>query len=192
VGGKSGEAVIRIASDTERASIFLFYRKMKEAVSSGGFAHNVGHLLKITKMKCSICGRTDAMLLTSITEQTRQSDVTCLICQVRDALRDGGNLSVFDEKIEKLEEMSGRLERLINLAPKIPDVPGGLQQFAFTPLSTYKTVQAILAELKGLRMEALTAEDSETRLKHALEKSLEAEDYERSAEIRDKLRKKGT
>lgn len=143
-------------------------------------------------MKCSICGRTDTMLMTGINELTQQSDLACLICQMRDALRDGDNLNVIDENIEKLEEMSGRLERLINLAPEMPNVPGGLQQFAFTPLSTYKTVQAILAELKGLRMEALTAEDSETRLKNELEKSLEAEDYERSAEIRDKLKKKST
>jgi hypothetical protein len=74
----------------------------------------------------------------------------------------------------------------------MPDVPESLQQFAFTPLSTYKTVQVILAELKSLRMEALTAEDSETRLKYELKKSLEAEDYNRSAEIRDKLKKKGS
>lgn len=142
-------------------------------------------------MKCSVCGRTDVMLLTGINEQTRQSDVTCLICQMRNALRDGSNLCVLDKQIEELEEMSGRLERLINLAPKMPDVPESLQQFAFTPLSTYKTVQAILAELRSLRMEALTDEDSETRLKYELKKSLEAEDYNRSAEIRDKLKKMG-
>lgn len=142
-------------------------------------------------MKCSVCGRTDVLLMTSINEQTRQSDLACLICQMRELLRDGGDLSMFDKKIEELEEMSRRLERLINLTPEMPNVPGSLQQFAFTPLSSYKTVQAILVELKSLRMEALTVDDSETRLKHELKKSLEAEDYERSAELRDILRKKG-
>lgn len=142
-------------------------------------------------MNCSVCGRTDVMLLASINVQTRQSDLTCLICQMRASLREGDDLSVFDKKIEELEELSSRLERLINLAPEMPEAPGSLQQFAFTPLSSYKTVQAMLAELKSLRMEALTAEDSETRLKHALKKSLEAEDYERSAALRDKLKKKG-
>lgn len=83
-------------------------------------------------MKCSVCGRTDVMLLTGINEQTQQSDVTCLICQMRNALRDGSNLGVLDKQIKELEEMSERLERLINLAPKMPDVPESLQQFAFT------------------------------------------------------------
>lgn len=132
------------------------------------------------------------MLLMSMNAQTQQSGVTCLICRMRDALRNGSSLRELDEKIEELEEMSERLERLINLAPKMPDVPAALQQLAFTPLSTYKTIQAMLAELKGLRMEAITAEDSKTRLERELKKSLEAEDYERSAEIRDKLKKKGT
>ncbi len=142
-------------------------------------------------MKCSVCGRTDVMLLTSINVQSMQSDRTCLVCQMRKSMHDGDDLSVFDKMIEELEEMSERLERLINLAPKMPEPPEGLQQFAFTPLSTYNTVQAILAELKSLRMETLTADDSETRLEYELKKSLEAEDYEQSAEIRDKLRKKG-
>ena len=51
-------------------------------------------------MKCSTCGRTDTMLMTGINELTQQSDLACLICQMRDALRDGDNLNVIDENIE--------------------------------------------------------------------------------------------
>lgn len=59
-----------------------------------------------------------------------------------------------------------------------------------TPLSSYKSIQAVLADLRAQRMVALTDMDSEVRLEYELKKSLAAEDYAQSAEIRDKLNKK--
>jgi len=130
------------------------------------------------------------MLLTTMHEQTQQTNLTCMICQMRESLPAREDLSTFDKKIEELEAMSLQFEGLIRLMPEMPKLPDGIEQFAFTPLSAYKTIQHMLAEMKCLRMEALITDDSKVRLDYELKKSLETEDYEQSAEIRDRLMKK--
>jgi hypothetical protein len=130
------------------------------------------------------------MLLTTMHEQTQQTNLTCMICQLRESMRSGEDLSTFDKKIAELEEMSRQFEGLIRLMPEIPKLPEDIEHFAFTPLSAYKTIQHMLAEMKCLRMETLIDYDSKVRLDYELKKSLEAEDYRQSAEIRNRLKKK--
>jgi hypothetical protein len=93
-----------------------------------------------------------------------------------------------------LEKRSNELKEMIENNPDycgeteemLEDLPEALQQFAFTPVKSYKMIQVLLALTKGEYMDSILKEDSEVRLKKALKNSIEAE----SAKIRDKLKEK--
>jgi hypothetical protein len=95
-----------------------------------------------------------------------------------------------DEEIAEYEKLAKKYEEMIKDRPEMPKLPAALAQYAMTPMSNYKSIQAILGDLRAQRMAAMTDMNSEVRLEYELKKSLAAEDYEQSAVIRDKLNKK--
>jgi protein-arginine kinase activator protein McsA len=144
--------------------------------------------------QCSICGRTDLPLTITINANTMTKRTICSVC-----LHNGGpsgkkkkkvDLKQLDKEIANYEDLAKKYEEMIKEIPEMPELPAGLEQFAMTPLSGYKSIQAVLADLRAQRMAAMTEMDSEVRLEYELKKSLAAEDYAQSAEIRDKLKKK--
>jgi hypothetical protein len=92
-----------------------------------------------------------------------------------------------DKMIAEYEKLAQNMEDIIRSVPEKPKMPKGLEAFAHTPLTAYKDIHIALAELKSRRMELLIMKNGEYRLQYELDKSLEAEDYERSAALRDKL-----
>jgi hypothetical protein len=96
-------------------------------------------------------------------------------------------LAELDASIAEYEAVALKAESFIKDFPEMPDLPPALAQIAFTPMSHYKALQAVLAELKSQRMEVLTNMESQSRLQYELKKSLAAEDYKQSALIRDKI-----
>jgi hypothetical protein len=92
-----------------------------------------------------------------------------------------------DSLIEEVSEQLAILEKIIGKVPKMPAVPGGLAAFAMTPLSVYGTLQDHLAAYKTRRMKLMTEIDSQARLKYELDKAIESENFERAAELNDKL-----
>lgn len=144
--------------------------------------------------QCSICGRTDLQLTITINASTMTKKNICSVC-----LNNGGpsgkakkkiDIKQLDKQIADYEDLAKKYEVMIREMPEMPELPAGLERFAMTPLSSYKSIQAVLADLRAQRMTAMTAMDSEVRLEYELKKSLAAEDYAQSAEIRDKLNKK--
>jgi hypothetical protein len=144
--------------------------------------------------QCTRCGRTDLPLTTTIEARTMTTQKICSVC-----MASGGasgkkkkklSLKRLDQEIAEYEDLARKYEQLIKDRPEMPKIPAGLESYAMTPLSNYKSIQAILADLRAQRMAAMTEMDSTVRLEYELKKSVEAEDYQQSAEIRDKLNKK--
>lgn len=145
--------------------------------------------------QCSSCGRTDLPLTITINANTMKKLTLCSVC-----LHNGGpsgqkpkkkvNVKQLDKEIASYEDLAKKYEEMIKEMPEMPELPEGLAQYAMTPLSAYKGIQAVLGDLKAQRMAAMTDMNSETRLEYELKKSLAAEDYAQSAVIRDKLDKK--
>lgn len=119
-----------------------------------------------------------------------KTEVICDRCQVSRMVKNIRNIKELDEIIADYEELAKKIEDLIEQHPQMPDVPKGLEPYAQTPLTTYRGVQLGLAELKYRRMELLTKDGSEARLKYDIERALENEDYEKAARLRDQLEKK--
>ena len=144
--------------------------------------------------QCSNCGRTNLPLTITINAATMKKLTICSVC-----MYNGGpsgqskrkvSLKQLDKDIADYEKLAKQYEKLIQETPETPELPSAISKYAMTPLSNYKSIQAILAELRSQRMAALTNMESETRLKYELKKSIDAEDYAQSATIRDKLNNK--
>ncbi len=136
---------------------------------------------------CTRCGQPAKGMLTMVNISKMESSTVCGRCRAKEAALRFKKLKKLDKEIAEYEELAGMYEGLIARNPKMPQVPKFIQAFAVTPLTLYGEIQDFLAAYKTRRMELLTEEGSETRLKYELKKSIEKEDYERSAEIRDKL-----
>ncbi len=141
-------------------------------------------------MKCSLCGEESEGMLTMFNIATMTPTFLCSKCQAREAVKKIKTIKKVDAQIQEFEELAANYERMISQVPEMPDVPEALAAFAMTPLTAYKGVQYYLAELRARRMEIITQKDSVERLEYELKKSLESEDYEKSAQIRDALNKK--
>ena len=141
--------------------------------------------------QCSNCGRTDLPLTITINAATMKRLTMCSVCMYNDGPSGQSkrkvNLKQLDKDIADYEKLAKQYEKLIQDSPEMPELPSAILKYAMTPLSNYKSIQAILAELRSQRMTALTNMESETRLKYELKKSLDAEDYVQSAAIRDKI-----
>jgi transcription elongation factor Elf1 len=142
---------------------------------------------------CTRCGRSDLPLVITINVETMEAGKICSVCMSK---RDENpsskrkvNIQKMDKRIAELEKLAKQYEDLIADNPDASDVPDEIAQFAMTPLSNYKSIQALLADARSERMAALTSMQGETRLKYELDKSIAEEDYERSAKLRDKLKK---
>ena len=139
---------------------------------------------------CTRCGQPAKGMLTMFNISKMESSTVCGKCRAKDAALHFTKLKKLDKEIAEYEKLAGMYEALISRNPEMPNVPESIQAFAMTPLTIYSEIQDFLAAFKSRRMELLTQEGSETRLKYELKKSIEKEDYERSAEIRDKLESK--
>jgi hypothetical protein len=187
---ENGEIQVGIADVPDEA--MKNYQKAKER----------GHLVKVQQKKeytddnqCSICGRTDLPLTITIDASIMKKRTICSVCMHNggpsgQAKKKKTSLKQLDKEIAQYEKLSKDLEEMIKAHPDMPDLPEAIARYAMTPMSNYKSVQAVLADLRAQRMAAMTDIDSETRLEYELKKSLAAEDYAESAVIRDKLNKK--
>ena len=127
------------------------------------------------------------MLTTYVHVPTGQTDFICPKCQALDATDDLKSPDEMDKAIAELEAISKNLESIISRMPEMPDVPKGLESFAFTPLSMYKSVQESLAALRTRRVELMTRQGSTERLNYELRQAVERGDFEEAAKIRDAL-----
>jgi protein-arginine kinase activator protein McsA len=139
---------------------------------------------------CTRCGQAAEGMLTMVNTNNRAASTVCGKCRAQEAALAFTKLKELDKEIAKYEELAGMYEGLVTRNPKMPEVPESIQAFAVTPLTLYGEIQDFLAAYKSRRMEIMTQEGSETRLQYELKKSIEKEDYERSAVIRDTLEAK--
>jgi protein-arginine kinase activator protein McsA len=139
-------------------------------------------------MKCTTCGEKAEGMIIMLSMSTMKPSYMCSKCQARESNSRQNSVEDLDQRIKEFEELSKKYENLIEQMPEMPSIPKGLESFAMTPLTQYKGIQYQLAEAKARRLELLTEKDSATRLEYELKKSLDAEDYERSALIRDAIK----
>lgn len=136
-------------------------------------------------MKCSLCGKTGESISIFHNPDTGKTDQICQSCMITMQSQSIKDLDEADRMLAEYEELSQRMESLIQSTPPehMPEpMPG-----AFTPMSMFKGIQAAIADLKSRRMELLTQEGGEFRLRYELKKALAEEDYEKAEELRKKL-----
>lgn len=142
---------------------------------------------------CSRCGRSDLPLTISIDAVNLKVEKVCPVCMKAGRTESkppkAKTVAELDKEIAEYEGLAKKYEALIKEQPKQDNLPDNLARYAVTPMSSYRSVQAVLADLKAQRMQAMTTLESETRLEYELKKALEVEDYKRSAELRDQLNK---
>jgi protein-arginine kinase activator protein McsA len=134
--------------------------------------------------KCTKCGRTDLTLTMFANISTGEKGALCPICMRKDSTR---SLKELDNELKEYEKLEKMYAELIQSSPEMPDVPDALSAYAMTPLSAYRGIQATIAHLKTQRMELMTKTGSKERLEYELKKSLEQEDFEKAAEIKNQL-----
>lgn len=142
---------------------------------------------------CSRCGRSDLPLTIAIDAVNLKVEKVCPVCMKAGSAENkhpkAKTVAELDKEIAEYEDQAKKYEALIKEQPKQDNLPDNLARYAVTPMSSYRSIQAVLADLKAQRMQAMTTLESETRLEYELKKALEVEDYKRSAELRDQLNK---
>jgi len=137
--------------------------------------------------RCTSCGRNDLNLSIMVNAELGETQFVCAVCLSKNQNKtQNRTLEDVNKEIVETEKMIADMEEIISTV-EMPDLPDALEKFAVTPLSLYKSFQAILANLKSERMEILNSMDTETKLNVQLEIAIKNEDFEQSAIIRDKL-----
>ena len=139
--------------------------------------------------RCTSCGRDDLNLNIMVNAQLGETHYLCAVCLSKNHnSAKGRKLEDIEKEIVKTEKMIADMEEIISTYD-MPSMPEGLEKFAVTPLSLYKSFQAVLASLKSERMEILSSMETAEKLNLQLEKAIENQDFEKSAIIRDQLNK---
>jgi len=137
--------------------------------------------------RCTSCGRDDLNLNILVNAELGETQYLCAVCISKNQNKAHERKLVDIEKeITETEKMIANMEEIISTV-EMPSMPKELERFAVTPLSLYKSFQAILANLKSERMEILSGMDTIEKLNVLLERAIENEDFEQSAILRDKL-----
>ncbi len=138
-------------------------------------------------MKCTQCGQRGLGIAAFANTAGGKTDYKCDRCMAKNQAQSIKSVREIDELIAQYEKLDKTLEDIIKQLPQPLDIPKGLGGFAMSPMSSYKSVQIFLAELRPRRMELLAEVENESRLQYELEKALKDEDYDKAAEIRAKL-----
>jgi hypothetical protein len=175
-------------SDAEMERMALaFIENMRDKIKSGGIKR------LDDSPNCSRCGRSDLPLTITFNSATFESQKICSVCMHNSGASGKSKRKVdvkkLDKEIAELEDLSKKYEELIKKQPEPDDLPPELARYAITPMSSYKSIQAMLADLRSQRMAAMTSMEDETRLNYELKKAVASEDYKKSAQLRDKLKK---
>ena len=127
------------------------------------------------------------MLVAFVHEQTRATHHLCILCSDKAAdAPQKRTVASYDEELEDYKDMAKQFTRLLGSMPE-SDKSEGLEGFAVTPLSAFRSVQFKIAQLESERAAALIAEGGETFLNAELESALAAEDFEKATAIRNQL-----
>ena len=147
------------------------------------------------KSACSNCGRSDLQLNIVVNASEGKTEHICAVCmnnfQSKENDGDLPSLEELELSIKKIKKMIKTLEKdLPNL--NYEPLPPEIERYAITPISMYKSFQAILADYKIKKMKVLMRMDNASKLKNELKKALKNEDFELAAVLRDKLDKIST
>lgn len=145
-------------------------------------------------MKCAACGRNDLPLVTFVSAETNKAEMICPLCMEPEQTGKSPMeaLLYLDDNIRMLEESNKQLEELSAFeGPSMKNIPKEMAAFALTPTSMYKAAQVVIASLKSRRLDLLATLPGEQRLQYELERALAQQNYERSAVLRDELKRRG-
>ncbi len=138
---------------------------------------------------CTSCGRDDLNLNIVVHADLGETQYLCAVCisknQNKAKVR---KLVDIENEITKTEKLIADVEGIISIV-ELPSMPEEIERYAVTPLSLYKSLQAVLANLKSERMVVLSSMETVEKLNAQLERAVKNEDFEQSAILRDKLRK---
>lgn len=143
-------------------------------------------------MKCHKCKTDVTMLFTMISQTTNEEYYICAECLVESTpkIKDIGRL---DEELEEIESTLSGLEELKKLNPQELQEQDSLSDHEkimalfFTPAKAYDVLKGTYNNLSLQKMELFLSMPEADRLKYELKKAVEAENYEKAAELRDKL-----
>jgi protein-arginine kinase activator protein McsA len=113
-----------------------------------------------------------------------KAELLCPRCAAEEHANSFESLEEADQFIEEVNGILKSLENIMAKRPEMPAVPEGMEAGAMTPLSVYRTMQIHLAAFNSRRMEMLTQAGSDARIEYEINKAVNAEDYERAAELK--------
>ena len=146
------------------------------------------------KTGCSHCGRSDLQLNIVVNADKGTTEYVCAVCMIKnkyaDKTEDLPDLDDVEALIKKTKKMIRKLEKDL---PKMEfsSYPEEIEMYAITPMSMYKSLQAMLTEYKVQKMKILMGMDNLAKLKSELKRALKNEDFELATILRDKIDKMG-
>ncbi len=90
-----------------------------------------------------------------------------------------------EQLIQSQEELADRIQELLTENPSLDQLPEELK--AFHPKSLYAMTVRSIAILKIKRIDLLLSANTIDKLNVLLKNAIESEDFEKAAEIRDKI-----
>ena len=136
--------------------------------------------------RCGKCGGTAKPFTMFANASTGESYSLCINCMSSRTANYVDDLGELDELISQHEEMITGLESIIKERGKM-EISPEIEEFGFTPMSTYKMAQLTLASLKAKRLELLSNDKNEGRLQYELDKKIDEENYEEARAIQKEL-----
>jgi len=139
-------------------------------------------------MKCSQCKKEADKIITFIDQKTRKSKYICDSCLLA-ASPMINNIDELDREIKEVEANMKKLATMID-GGKEPDLSGtdkGLSALLFTPSKIFQIYLRHYNNLVDNKQRLLGSMKKKERLLYDLKKAIEEENYERAAELRDKI-----
>lgn len=139
-------------------------------------------------MKCSQCKKESNTIITFIDKKSRKAKYLCDSCLLA-ASPIINNIDELDKEIKEVEANMKKLATMID-GCKEPDLSGidkDLSSFLFTPSKVFQIYLRHYNNLVDNKQKVLSSMKKKERLLYDLKKAIEAENYERAAELRDEL-----
>lgn len=141
-------------------------------------------------MKCDLCRKSATILVTMVNVTTNESQHVCDNCLIENSplIND---INELDVNIADAESVLKDLEGIQQLAGK--DIGSEfadneeLSAMIFTPSKAYDMMKKTCDSLAIQKLQLLTSMPDLDRLKYELKIAIEKENYEKAAELRDKI-----
>ncbi len=145
-------------------------------------------------MKCDICGKDAATIIAMVNMATKDAQHVCDDClidntpQINDITELDKNIDIVQSTLKDMEELQKLLSENKEGGKENEETgPGSDSDMFFTSENAYKMVKKTCDNLAIQKLQLLTSMPEPDRLKYELKVAIDTENYEKAAELRDKI-----